>query len=570
MPSIRGWAGNGPDINGRVIRHDPLSMRGGARGALACRHGTSSDRNRDAAQGEVEVANQTGSTGVAYDVTSRKDVSLLHGKAIGLIGVLFLTVTGAAPISAMLFNVPIAVGLGNGIGAPAAFLVATIVLTVFSVGFAAMARKVTAVGGFYSFISHGLGRPLGMALGFASVVAYCVFEASLAGGFAYFGNSDFVAWTGLNIPWPVFALIMIAGIAVLSYLDVKVSVMILGVALICEVIILLIFDIGVLISPNSHWDLAALNPINAFKGFDEFTNAAGTKIGAGAAAIGLFFAFWSWVGFEMAPNYGEESRDPKRIVPLSLYISVIGLGVFYTITSWAALSAYPTVEDAITQGANASGEFFMAPIAANVGTWARGAMSVLILTSAFACGMAFHNTAARYLYSLAREGVLHSAVAKTHTIYKSPHVASCVQSVLAAIIIVLFIIFAGYNDPTQQAYIMVYGLMALLGTTLIMFAQAIVSIAIIIYFRTHFIEEHHWFETLVAPLAACAAQIYIIYLLFDNLKFLGSDLKFGYAIPWISAAVIVIGIVGALWLKFSKPDVYDKLGRLLYEGLGKE
>jgi len=114
------------------------------------------------------VANQSGSTGsLGYDVTGRKDVSLLHGKAIGLIGVLFLTVTGAAPISAMLFNVPIAAGFGNGLGTPAAFLVATVVLTIFSVGYAAMARKVTAVGGFYSFISLGLGRPLGMSLGFA-------------------------------------------------------------------------------------------------------------------------------------------------------------------------------------------------------------------------------------------------------------------------------------------------------------------------------------------------------------------------------------------------------------------
>src|SRR6185312_10359298 len=122
---------------------------------------------------------QSGSTGnVAYDVTGRKDVHLLHGKAIGLIGVLFLTVTGAAPISAMLFNVPIAAGFGNGLGTPAAFLVATIVLTIFSVGYAAMARKVTAVGGFYSFISRGISREVGMSAGFGSVVAYCVFEAS--------------------------------------------------------------------------------------------------------------------------------------------------------------------------------------------------------------------------------------------------------------------------------------------------------------------------------------------------------------------------------------------------------
>jgi amino acid transporter len=516
----------------------------------------------------VVATNQSGST--AYDVTGRKDVSLLHGKAVGLIGVLFLTVTGAAPISAMLFNVPIAVGWGNGIGAPAAFLVATIVLTIFSVGFAAMARKVTAVGGFYSFISHGLGRPLGMGMGFASIVAYCVFEASLAGGFAYFGNADFKEWIGADIPWPVFALAMVAGIAILSYFDVKVSVIILGVALICEVLILIVFDLGAIFSSTSNFDLAALNPFASFNGFEEITRADGTKLAAGAAAIGLFFAFWSWVGFEMAPNYGEESKDPKRIVPMSLYISVIGLGIFYIITSWCALSAYPTVEDAIAQGQTASSDFYLTPIAANVGEWARHVMQVLILTSAFACGMAFHNTAARYIYSLAREGVLPSGAAKTHATYKSPHVASCVQSVLAAIILVLFMVLAGTNDPTQQAYLMIYGLMALLGTSLVLFAQAIVSVAIIVYFRTHFIEEHHWFETLVAPLISFVAQIYIIYLLFTNIEFLGGGLAFANWIFWINLAVIALGILGALWLKSAKPQVYDKLGRLIYEGMGKE
>src|SRR2546423_12209392 len=106
-----------------------------------------------------------------YDVSTREDVHFLRKHAVGLMGVLFLTVTGSAPISAMLFNTPISVGFGNGIGTSAGFLVATIVLTVFSVGYVAMSRKVTTAGGFYSFISHGLGRELGMASGFAMVAA---------------------------------------------------------------------------------------------------------------------------------------------------------------------------------------------------------------------------------------------------------------------------------------------------------------------------------------------------------------------------------------------------------------
>jgi amino acid transporter len=504
-----------------------------------------------------------------YEVTARGDIHKLHGKAIGLPGVLFLTVTGAAPISAMLFNVPIGVGYGNGLGAPAAFLVATIILLLFSIGYAAMARKVTAVGGFYSFISHGIGRPLGMALGFGSVVAYCVFETSLAGGFAFFANAKVMELTGVSIAWPWFAFGMLAVIAVLSYMDVKLSAMILGVALIAEVVILVIFDFGVFghSGNGAVVNAGAVNPVAAFHGFEAFKSVDGKDIAGGVAAIGLFFAFWSWVGFEMAPNYGEESRDPKRIVPLSLYISVLGLGIFYTITSWASVSAYPDINSAIVKASTDSGNFFLDPAAALVGPWAKEAMSWLILTSSFACGMAFHNTAARYIYSLAREGVLPTKLGQTHAAYKSPHIASTMQTVLAAIVVILFMIFAGTDDPNKQAYIELYGLMALVGTTIIMFAQAVVSFAIIMYFRRNHPEEQHWFETLLAPGLAGVAQIYIIYLLFDNLSFLGSGLQFAFYIPWICVAVLVLGLLGALWLKSAKPQIYDQIGRLLYEGM---
>ena len=73
------------------------------------------------------------------DFSQDKGSGQLRKGAVGLIGVLFLTVTGAAPLTAMLGNVPFAAGFGDGIHVPAAFLMATVVLTIFSVGYAAMA-----------------------------------------------------------------------------------------------------------------------------------------------------------------------------------------------------------------------------------------------------------------------------------------------------------------------------------------------------------------------------------------------------------------------------------------------
>src|SRR5207244_5789877 len=114
---------------------------------------------------------------------------------------------------------------------------------------------------------------------------------------------------------------------------------------------------------------------------------------------------------------------------------------------------------------------------------------------------------------LGREGLVPTGLAKTHPVYKSPHVASITQTVIAIVIVVLFMLIMGTDDPNKQAYLGIYGLMALVGTLLIMFAQAVVSIAIMRYFLAEHPEDFNWFTTGLCPIIAFLAQIYIIYLL---------------------------------------------------------
>ena len=202
----------------------------------------------------------------SVDVSQRSDIQKLKPGAVGLVGVLFLTVTGSAPISAMLFNTPISVGFGNGIGTPAGFWIAAVVLTIFGVAYVAMSRKVTTAGGFYSFISHGLTREFGMASGLLMVSAYSVFEVSLVGGFAYFAQLKAASY-GVHIQWYWFGFFMIALIAVLTFFDVKLSARLLGIALLCEVLTLLVFDGFMFTQASSNVNFNAINPVKAFQGF---------------------------------------------------------------------------------------------------------------------------------------------------------------------------------------------------------------------------------------------------------------------------------------------------------------
>lgn len=498
------------------------------------------------------------------DVSGSANVKKLKPSAVGLIGVLFLTVTGAAPESAMLGNVPFAAGFGVGTYTPAAFLLATIVLTIFSIGYAAMASRVSSVGGFYSFISQGLGREVGMSAGLSSLICYSVFEASLTGLFAFFANSWLNTHFGINVGWLWLCLICIVVTGILSYFEVKISAAVLGVALILEVLILLIFAVGV-ISADSGTNFS-LESLNVFK---VLTPVAEQKvgevaIGAGAAAVGIFMAFWSWVGFEMAPNYAEESRDPKHNIPRSLIISVIGLGIFYTFISWCAVSAYPTEGDMLAKAVADAGNFYLTPIENFVGTWAKELMYVLILTSSFACSMAFHNTAARYMYSLGREGILPAAVAETHDHHKSPHKASVVQSVLAALWVVLFAVFNGFDDPNAQAYLGVYTLFAVLGTGLLLVIQAIVSLAIWNWFRKN--GGGNALTTVIAPLFSFVVQLILVYLLVANLATFAGTSSFANSIPMIMLVILVVGLVWGFYLKSAKPEAYRNIGHMINEG----
>jgi amino acid transporter len=499
--------------------------------------------------------------GTVIDISGDKSVNKLQSKAVGLMGVLFLAVTGAAPMSAMLGNVPFAAGYGIGGYTPAAFLLATIVLTIFSIGYAAMASRVSSVGGFYSFISQGLGREVGMSAGITSLACYSLFEASLTGLFAFFGNKWLNDHFGINVPWLVLALLMIALIAVFSYRDVKLSAKILGAALIAEIAILVIFVIGVVSAKSgTNFNPENLNIFNVYTPLAEQT--VGTvAIPAGAAAVGIFMAFWSWVGFEMAPNYAEESRDPKRIIPRSLMYSVVGLGIFYVIVSWCAVSAYPTEGDMAAKAFGDGVNFFLSPMQQFVGGWAYELMFVLILTSSFACGMAFHNTAARYMYSLGREGVLPVALGNTHDTHKSPHTASAVQSVLAAIWVVLYGLGYGFNDPSAQAWLGVYTLFAVLGTGLLLVLQAVVSLAIIMWFKKN--GGGNVFTTMIAPAISFVVQIWLVYTLIANLATLGGTNGFAQSIPYVGLAIILVGLVWGFVLKSSKPAAYRNIGHMV-------
>ncbi|WP_205698507.1 APC family permease [Conexibacter sp. SYSU D00693] len=502
------------------------------------------------------VAQPAGASALA-EPKAREQHGRLSAGALGLPSVLFCIVTGAAPLAAMMFNVPITV-LGGGFGAPAAFLIATVVLTIFSVGYIEMSRRVTAAGGFYTFVTRGLGPVAGLGCGILIAFCYIVFAAAVMGSLGYFTATSFEAWFGIDLPGYVYTLLGLAVISAFGWFHIELTAKVLGVALVAEVLALTILAVGVLVAGGDSG--LSLSPINPVEVFDN--EGAIQTFGAAAAGVALFGAFWSWVGFEMAPNYAEESRDPKRIAKAATYGSVIGLGIFYVFISWVFVMGWGTDGVAPAVNAQFEGEYGSAfyPLTDRyVGGALTTGLEVLVITSSFACAMAFYNTAARYLYSLSRERILPAQLGRTHPDRHSPYFASMVVTAIVGLYVLGFTL---YDSSTEASLLKLGTWSPLLGVLGILAVQAIASFAILRYFLTAAKDGFHWFKTLVAPVIGGLAQVGACWLLIDNRGDLAgdSDVFFVKAIPWLVVGGFLVGVVMALWLRSSAKDVYAEIG----------
>jgi amino acid transporter len=149
------------------------------------------------------------------DIARRDSQQLRHGR-LGVFAVAFFVISAAAPLTAMAGGAPVAMLLGNGPGIPLAYVVVSVILLIFSVGYTAMARHHTSTGAFYSFVSRGLHQPAGGAAAFIALLGYNAMQIGLYGLFAAVAAGFFSDNLGIAFPWWVYAFIAMAIIAVLA------------------------------------------------------------------------------------------------------------------------------------------------------------------------------------------------------------------------------------------------------------------------------------------------------------------------------------------------------------------
>ncbi|WP_367323359.1 APC family permease [Streptomyces sp. HUAS ZL42] len=434
--------------------------------------------------------------------------------------IVFLVVAAAAPMGGVVGSVPLAYAIGNGAGTPAAFVLAGLTLLCFSVGYAAMSRRIVDTGGFYTYIERGLGRPLAVAGGLVAVAAYSAAVAGVAGAFGYF--AELVAAShGLHVSWAVWTASGIALTAFMGYRRIDLSARLLAVLMIAEVAVLLLLGAAIVARRG-----ADALPATSFSPDTVFTPGLG---------VALMFALISYVGFEAAALYGEESRTPRRSVPVATYTSVLLITAFFALMSWVGVGGVGT--DRLTRAAETElGDLFFNLSDDYLGGAVTTVMQILLCTSLFGALLGLHTAANRYLYALGREGVLPAALARTHPRHASPYLACVTQTAMTAAVCAAFGLAGGHPYTNLATTMLAF------GTVGIVALQAVVSLSVVAFFRAD--PERHWWRTTVAPLLAAAGLVGTLVLLLSKFALVtGSSSPLVNRLPWL---LVVLALVGFL------------------------
>lgn len=277
------------------------------------------------------------------------------------------------------------------------------------------------------------------------------------------------------------------------------------------------------------------------------------QVFSGSLGIAMMFAFSSFIGFESAALYGEETKDPRRSIPRATYIAVSTIAVFYVLTSWIIVGAAGGV-DAPALAETELGNLLFTLAREYGGTILYDGTAVLLCTSVLASYLAVHNAASRYLFALGRERVLPEVLGRFHATHFSPHIGSMTVSSVCAAALIVFALFGA--DP----YLVVAAGAIGLGTLGVIALQAAAALSVVAFFWRR--EDRSVLRTIIAPgigFIGLATGLVLAGTHYSTLT--GSNSAVVNAIPVVLVLAALAGIVVALGIRRRDPEVYAGIAR---------
>jgi amino acid transporter len=448
-----------------------------------------------------------------------------------------LAAAAMAPVLAVVLNAP-AAGPVAGAALPLSFLLAFVACLLVGNTVVQFARRLPSAGSFYTFNSRGLGPAAGFFTGWLFWIGYAVLAPGLFSAFGAFVHDYFLSTFHTNVPWWIFSLGALAIVFGLSARSIKASVRLDLTLLVIEVVIFLILAFAAIAHVGSGNTPKVFLPSSA-------------PTGVSGVGLGVVFGILSFIGFDAAATLGEETRNPRRNVPLAVAGALGAVGVFYVFVMYALAAGYDLTNPAKLAAFLKDPNPFVT-LGHNVTPWLLQPIELAAIAGIFSCFLAIHNTTVRVMFSMGRDHVLPSSIGRVHARWYSPFRAIIVQSLFTAAVGLGVGAWLG-PGPTGA-----YGFTGAIGTVAIVIVYLASNIALIRYFTK--IGERKLFAHVIVPLLGVVALAYPLW----SVSKPGQPDPYNY-VPWVVLAWIVIGAVLYAYYRAKSPAKIDALGNFLAE-----
>jgi amino acid transporter len=475
----------------------------------------------------------------------------LKAGTLSTIDAIAMAVAVLSPAMAMAYNTSGSAAF-SGTSTPLAFLlggIACLSLAYVVIGFT---RRMASAGYAYTYSSRTLGQGVGLITGWLYFLGFMCFVPMTMSGVGGFTRDLIKAELWHGMPGWFWVVIFLAGMVVLLWMvicDIKVTArtqLIVGVTTVAVIVVL-----DAIISAKGGVHGNTLAP---------FTFSHTLKGGFSGVFYGIIFGVLSFIGFETAAVLGEETRNPRRAIPLSVVVAVLFAIVFYVWT---------TYDIAIGVGVNAAGSTAWANnptiLATMASTYSGHTLSILIsvaaILSAFVVCLACATAAARTMFAMGREGSLPAWFGQTHRRFKTPHHAVFAVAAFATIAAVLVGFFWDYGAGPYTNYY----LFAAIGGVAVTIVYVVLCAAGAAWFRR--VEpRYNPLLHLVVP----AIGLVIFALGVYGSIYSGAVPPWPYRIiPYANLLFLVSGAAMLLYLKRNHPDRVAKIGSMLGEEGGE-
>ena len=322
------------------------------------------------------------------------------------------------------------------------FLIAALACVCAALCYAELAARIPTSGSAYTYTSAALGRGFGWLVGWNMILMYAVAAASVAQGWSHYlqallaaGGFRFPTFLG-NAPFdlsPQTGLAAASGawldlpalLVVLAYTAVLVRGVQTSIRVNTAMVVLKLAVIGfVIVVGAGHIHPANWHPFAPY-GWGMTTSMGGTPVGVLAGAA---IAFYAYLGFEAISVYPEESRNPRRDVPVAIVTAVLICAVLYMAVAAVVTGMVPSGKISIQ--APISDAFRQAGM-----PWAQGLVALGALAGISSVLLVILLSLPRVLMTMGRDKLLPARIfSAIHPRYRTPWRATILNGVVIALL----------------------------------------------------------------------------------------------------------------------------------------